>query len=139
MVITFTGGTKPEFQNRRAIPRWNTQGHCVYRVNNDSNFHEGYVKDISCTGTCLVAGRSILINQKIHLTIHISDCEVIKVSGKVLWKRVDGREHLIGIRFFNASCETEDTILQYALYTSREKLVNHWFDGWVTNSPNPPH
>ena len=112
------------------MPRWNAQGRCVYRVNNDSISHDGHVKDISCSGVCLTTSQNLRIDQKIHLTIHISDNDVVRVSGAVVWKRVIYSENMFGIRFFNASCETEDTILQYALYTNREALVSYWFDGW---------
>jgi len=135
-MITFTQGTKAKLKNKRSMPRWNTQGHCIYRVNNDAPRFEGHVKDVNCSGTCLITNQDISIDQKIHLTIHISDSDVIRVSGIAIWKRISNKENMIGIRFFNASSETQDKILQYALYTDRETLVNHWFDGWEGRQPS---
>jgi len=100
MMITFTQGTKVESKNKRLKPRWDSQGHCMYRTNNDRNSHKGQVKDISCSGACITTNQDFAINQKIHLTIHMPDNNVVRVSGTAVWKRVNDIENMIGIQFF---------------------------------------
>ena len=70
------------------------------------------------------------VNQKINLTIYLTDSVSVKVVGNVLWCKKIPKGILAGVIFEDTKPKTQQTILDYAFEIKRDDLVNHWFKGW---------
>jgi len=126
----FTQDEQPKTENQRYAPRWNLEGHRACQMNQGSMAFEGHLKDVSCAGACIETDQNFLINQKINLTLHLSDRGVVNVCGTAVWAKAVNSHHEIGIHFFNTSSETQEIILRHAINANKELLKDHWFKGW---------
>lgn len=125
-MLTHAQDDNPIAENKRYTPRWNLQAHCLCRMNEDGTAYEGHVKDVSCSGACIATDQHFEIDQKVNLTLFLSEMGVVNVCSTVVWTKVNE----IGIHFFNTSHETQETIIQHAVNANKELLADYWFKGW---------
>ena len=118
---------------RRYLPRWEASNRVIYRCESDKSKHEGKSRDVHFAGASLYVDHPLPPNQKLKMTIYLSDNDTVDVVGKILWNKELGKECLIGVQFFEVSKEVQDTLLKYAFELKKEDLIKHWFEGW--NSP----
>ena len=116
--------------DRRYFPRWEVQNRVIYRLEHDLNTRECHSRDINCTGACLCLKESIALNQRLKLTLFLTDDVAVHVDGKVLWAQPNNNDYLVGVNFVEINEEIRDLILQYAFEIKKGDLVKHWFKGW---------
>jgi len=73
--------------DKRYLPRWEVENRVLYRLDNESNPHEGQSKDISCTGACIRTKSKLSPQQKVKLTIYLSEASSIQVEGEIVWNK----------------------------------------------------
>jgi len=129
-MITFAQETESLLNNRRSTPRWLVQGRCMYRMDNEFTSHAGHAENVSCRGARIITDHHYVINQKVNLKIYLSETDVVKLCGTVVWTRDINFQNEIGIRFYNTNNETQDAIVQYALYSNKDGLMDYWFKDW---------
>jgi len=116
--------------DKRYIPRWSVKNRIFFQVDSEAQRHEACTHDISCAGVSLETDQDLLHQQKINLTVYLSERKSIKVDGRILWNKKTPQGHLIGVLFENIDPESQNLILDYAFEIKREDLVKHWFKGW---------
>ena len=114
----------------RYFPRWEVADRVVYSVDGDRVSREGTTKDISCAGACIIGNRYLNSQQKIQMTVHLSETTSIKLNGHVQWVRHDDGALHMGVTFYETSDHVQELILQHAFEIDREKVVKQWFKGW---------
>ena len=120
--------------DKRYIPRWEVDNRILLQAEDDDNVKECRSRDISCVGICLFTPQEISVNQKVRLTVYLSEATQIQVIGTILWTKKTADGNLVGIIFEDTKPETQDLILDYAFEIKREDLVKHWFQGWGESS-----
>ncbi len=70
------------------------------------------------------------MNQKVNLTIYLSDDKYVNVNGHVMWEHQVTDHTNIGIQFHEINEHTRDIIFENAFELKRTEIVNHWFKGW---------
>lgn len=121
--------------DQRYLPRWEVKNRVVYRLNDEARPHEGQSKDLSCTGACIRTKDKLSPNQKVKLTIYLSDETAVQVEGQIVWnKPSQDHESLVGVMFVNTTQKTQDLILKHAFEIKKDELVKHWFSGWEKKS-----
>ncbi len=123
----------PQNDERRYMPRWETENRVIYQRESGKDYREGRSRDFHFAGACISTDESLPVNQKLRLTIFLSGNESVQVNGTVLWSRSVGAQYLIGINFYEVSKRVQDTLLKYAFEVKKEDLIKHWYEGW--NSP----
>ncbi|OGX18626.1 MAG: hypothetical protein A2Y04_03690 [Omnitrophica WOR_2 bacterium GWC2_45_7] len=114
----------------RYFPRWQVQNRVLYQLENEAQMYEGSTKDLSCAGACLCVDKEIKLNQKINLTVYLSDKERVTLTGEVMWSKQENQYNQIGVIFFNTSSQAQDLILQHAFEINKEELMKHWYKDW---------
>ena len=116
--------------DHRYLPRWQVNNRIFYRLEKHTKAHECQSKDLSCMGACLATKESLDPNQKVQLTIYLTEDQPIEVNGHIVWNAKTSGENLAGVIFDNLSLKSQDMILKYAFEIKKEDLINHWFKGW---------
>lgn len=119
--------TGPE---KRYLPRWDVNNRVLCRLQDQVDASECRSMDLSCAGACLVTRQPLPKNQKIKLTIYLTEAKPVEVEGHIVWSRVSGYGNLLGVNFDNTTLEIQETILQYAFEFKKKDLLDHWFEGW---------
>ena len=122
------------YDDKRYIPRWEVNNRILLQTEEDNNVRECRSRDISCVGICLSTPQELSVNQKVRLTVYLSEATQIQVIGTILWTKKTTDGNLVGIIFEDTKPETQDLILDYAFEIKREDLVKHWFRGWGENA-----
>jgi len=120
--------------DQRYLPRWEVHNRVLFKVANRKEICEGFTKDLHAAGTCLCIDESILPQQDVILTIHLSHGSSIRVKGKIVWAKTIGIKPHVGINFHSVPHDTQDQILENAFELDRENIVKHWFKGWEGKS-----
>ena len=131
MMQKFSYPPPSSHHDKRYVPRWQVNNRVQFAVDQRDKVHQGYTKDISCAGACLqLDSHSLLIQQKINLTIYLSDTASVQVKGQVAWinPKEDGCD--VGVSFCDVSDKVQATLLDYAFEVNRQGIVNHWFKDW---------
>ena len=116
---------------RRYLPRWEVNNRVLCRTDADLDLpHECRSVDLSCSGVGLVARDKIEPQQKVKLTIYLTESKAIEVEGRVVWHKLSLYGHLAGVIFENAPSDIQDTILRYAFEFKKRDVINHWYEGW---------
>jgi len=123
---------KPIVENKRYAPRWGSQAHFVCRTNIEDAAFESHIKDLSCSGACLSTDQQFTINQNVNLTLFLSDKGVVRTTGTVMWTEIVNFQKRVGIRFFNTSSETQETILKSAVNGNKKILTDFLFKDWAS-------
>ncbi len=143
-----TQSQSPEFTGpeKRYLPRWEVNNRVLCRYDENFDSLECRSMDLSCAGTCLVMRQQLKPDQKVKLTIYLTEAKAVEVEGHVAWSRVSGYGNLAGISFDDTTLDIQDTILKYAFEFKKKDLVQHWFEGWrpggsseKTSPSSPPH
>ena len=124
--------------DKRYMPRWEVTQRILYRLEKETLYHEGQSKDISCDGLCLYADDDLAVNQKLTLTVYLSNDTAVYLEGKTIWnKTIDPstlkestRKFWIGIQLENTSSRVQELILEHAFNYKKEELLKHWYTGW---------
>jgi len=116
--------------DKRYFPRWEVTGRTSYSLEGDQNIYEGKTKDLSCAGACIVGDGHIAPQQKINVTIELSEGTSIKLTGHILWVRSEDGQRQMGITFYDTPDDVQELILKYAFEIDKNKVINHWFKGW---------
>jgi len=130
MVTANSTQQHPSYEDKRYIPRWEVQNRVLLQKDEKVPAQEAVSRDISCVGICVELKEDVQVNQKINLTIYLTDSVSIKVLGSVLWTKKTPQGILAGVIFEGTKPKTQQTILDYAFEIKRSDLVNHWFKGW---------
>ena len=120
--------------DKRYFPRWEVQNRVLYQAGRSSSFREAVTRDLSCAGACLCTQEAVGPEQKIKLTVFLSEETKVELLGKVVWIQFQEDKNLIGVNFFNTEKEAQDLILEHAFSLNRKKLIDHWYQGW--NNPS---
>ena len=120
--------------DKRYFPRWEVQNRVLYQPFKSSDPKEAITRDLSCAGACICMEDSIGLDQKIKLTVYLSEETKVDLLGKVVWIKLQGDKNFVGVNFFNTEQEAQDLILEYAFSLDRSKLINHWYKGWDKSS-----
>ncbi|MCK5579759.1 MAG: PilZ domain-containing protein [Candidatus Omnitrophica bacterium] len=124
-----TDNSGPNNDNRY-LPRWEVNNRIVCKVKETADIYECRSMDISCSGACLISRESIPFNEKVHLTVYLTEDEHLDVDGHVVWTRPAQYGNLMGIMFDNLKTEIQELILDYAFEIKKDDVQKHWFDGW---------
>lgn len=116
--------------DKRYLPRWEVKNRVAYRLDNDRELREGQTRDISCTGACISVNEYLKPNQKVNMTIYLTDGKSINLDGRVIWIKLSEYENEIGIQFENMESKSQELILDHAFELDHNKLVDYWFKGW---------
>lgn len=116
--------------DKRYFPRWQVSNRVFYQLEKSGRSYECRSRDLNCAGACLLTDQGIAANQKVKLTIDLSDAVSVDVEGRTLWCRPVAGRNLTGIIFTNVKPEVQDSILDYAFEVKKEDVVKHWFKGW---------
>ena len=116
--------------DKRYIPRWEVRNKILYSKENASSYQETSSKNINCNGACLYCDEPLIPDQKINLVLYLSESIAVEIKGKILWKRTEDHQNLIGVRFEEASPQIKEMILQYAFEYKKDDVISHWFKGW---------
>jgi len=127
---TLTQDEKSVAENKRYTPRWGVQTHFTCRMNEEDTVYEGHLKDMSCSGACITTDQCFAINQKINLTLFLSEKGIVRLCGTAVWTKVVNFQKRVGIHFFNTNSETQETIFQHVLNVNKEFVTDYWFKGW---------
>lgn len=117
-------------EDRRYLPRWEVSNKALYRFSSGTATHECQSRDVHFAGACICTKEYIPLNQKLKLTIYLTNETSIEVDGTVLWQKPMGQQYLIGVNFYDVSRKVQETILKYAFEIKKEDLIRHWFRGW---------
>src|SRR6267142_2588789 len=120
----------PKMRDKRYLPRWVVNQRVLYQKENEPFYRECRSKDIHCEGACISPTEGLPLDQKLTLTIYISEDVAVHVQGKVLWAMNLPQQNLVGLQFSNVSQKVQDMILQYAFNCNKEAMRKHWFEGW---------
>ena len=125
---------KPNNTDKRYLPRWDVSNRVLFQIEDNESKHEACTKDINLTGACILSKSNIDPNEKIELTIFLSDKAFVKIKGSVLWAKPQDDETVkAGVHFDLISEESQDLIYQHAFEIERKQIVNNWFKGWDRN------
>ena len=116
--------------DRRYLPRWEINNRVLYRLDDHGQTYIGCLKDLSSSGACVHVDQNLPLNQKLNLTIRLSEVRIVNVEGKVVWNDDIKNHHYIGIHFQNVTDHAQQLILDHAFELNHEEVVNHWFKGW---------
>ena len=86
-------------EERRYLPRWAVSNRVIYQRESGTAVHEGHSRDVHFAGACICTKEHLPLNQKLKLTIYLSDHTAIEVDGTVLWHKPMGEQYLVGINF----------------------------------------
>jgi len=103
------GGT-----DKRYFHRWEVENRVLYRLDNETKFHEGLTNDLSCAGACISVDQSFQTNQKVQLKIYFNDDINVDLEGNVIWNKQRGKRNQIGVFFSTISNKAQDLILKHA-------------------------
>ncbi len=115
---------------RRYLPRWNTQSRIVYRKLHDNSIHECVSRDINCKGLSILTDDALLPNQKLNMTVYLSDMDYFSIDATVLWKKMSQEKSLVGLHFDMMDEEIRDMIFNFAFEYKKQELLKHWYDGF---------
>lgn len=129
------------FTDKRYFPRWEVKNRVLFQKDIDSavfleqndsdcEVHEGYTKDLSCAGTCLLTNQTFNLHQKIKLVIYLSEEVSLSLQGIVVWIKSGEPLHEIGVIFYNTPAEAQDLMLQFAFSLNKERFLSQVFKGW---------
>lgn len=119
-------GNTPNLQDHRFEPRIRVKWHADAFIDGAA-VYQGFVKDISLSGTDIFLGANLQKVKSLIVRIHVPPlskkeaAHILNVSGKVIYTSYDSSEFLFhtGIRFLQFESESEQALLQ-----SRIKLFN---------------
>lgn len=115
---------------RRYLPRWEVNNRVLCRLDNSMDAVECRSIDLSCSGIGMLIRDQIPLQQKLKLTIYLTEVKALEVEGHVVWQKASSYGNLTGINFENTSLEVQDTLLKYAFEFKKKDLINHWYEGW---------
>ena len=130
--MSHTNQTKtfPRSNDRRYIPRWETESRILYQFENSKEFLHGKTVDLNSTGTCLCVGTLPSPERKVNLTIYLTDHTVIECEGNIVWTKQQNDKTFLGVRFTNPDAETQEVILEHAFKIDRDRFLEQFFRGW---------
>jgi len=114
----------------RYLPRWEVSNRVMYRTDGENDFHEGRTKDINCAGACIVGNTPVAPQHNIEMTVQLSPKTTIRLNARILWAKFGANETQMGVTFYGASEETQDSIFQHAFELDRDKFLKQWYKGW---------
>ena len=120
---------KMTFRDQRYLPRWEVNNRIAYQVQ-EQEAREAVSHDLSSVGICLRTQMPLPLDEKVKITVYLSQATTFHVEGHVVWSKGMGGYSLSGVIFENITPEIQELILQYAFEVKREDLVKHWFSGW---------
>ncbi|MBP9853788.1 MAG: PilZ domain-containing protein [Candidatus Omnitrophica bacterium] len=104
--------------DRRYLPRWEIRGRVFYQDPVHHLIVRTQMKNLTPSGACLYADKSIEVNQRMELKIHLSPNKDFRAVGTVMWKRFYNRQTLIGILFDELEDSTKKLILEHSFMLS---------------------
>ena len=113
----------------RYFPRWEVANKITYKHENGVNFHECLSHDISNTGLCMRTYERIKPNERLAMTIELTDGVSVQVNGRSLWQKDGDRDFLVGIRFEEISEKVQDMIFNCAFESHPQQFQQKWFEG----------
>lgn len=116
--------------DKRYLPRWQTNIHCLWQRDKDKQAQSGIIKNLGCGGTCLSSERGLILHDIVHLTINLPFEPSIRINGTVCWVSEQDHRKLAGIHFTNVNGTVQDTILQHMLEAEHIGLADFWFKDW---------
>lgn len=119
-----------ESSDQRYFPRWEVNKRVLYEVERKPDVNEGQTRDISCTGMCISANEALTPGNKIKVVLFLTEADVIRLTGEIIWNKSFGKQDQMGISFSNISQKNQELILEHAFDVNRQQLINHWFKGW---------
>lgn len=120
------------FKDKRYFPRWQVERRLVFHQDHKPEPNEAKVLDLSCSGVRFQTDEEVILGQKVKLKLYFSLDYSIDLTGDVLWiNTVENGFKQAGIRFYEASQENKDAILEHAFEFDKEKTVKNWFKGWA--------
>ena len=119
-----------EDNDRRFLPRWETNLSASWKRVNSNRIREGVVKSLGCGGARLIGDVVFAPNEAVHVMIELSDKTLIEVSGTVRWTGEEDGKRVAGIFFLNMDDTTHDAILHRALREQNVILKDYMFKGW---------
>ena len=123
------GESWPTKKDNRYLPRWNVENEVIFKKEGSADYQEGQSKDISAEGACIKTKAEFLPYKNIRLSIFFTEKDFVDLTGNILWSKVQGDEHLVGIQFKNVSVKDQEKILSHAFELNPQKLKEHWFKG----------
>ena len=116
--------------DKRYLPRWTVNNRILYQVNDQPIFREGHTKDLNCSGACILVDETLQKDQKINLTIYLTQNQFITVNGQVKWIKLSTGKNLIGVHFHNITENAQEVLLENAFELNKEELHKQWFKDW---------
>jgi hypothetical protein len=123
-------GHLPQEKERRYLPRWHVNNRVLCRLDNAQVTLECRSRDLSCAGIEIVSREYISPQQKVNLTICLTETKALEVTGRVVWQKPSLSGNLAGVVFEDNPQEIQDVILKYAFEFKKKDVLNHWYDGW---------
>ena len=123
-----------EGNDRRFLPRWETNLLVSWKKVNGNCLRNGVVKSLGCGGARLYGDAVFAPHEAVHLIIELSDKTLIEVSGTVRWTGEEDGKRVAGIFFLNMDDATHDIILYRVLRDQNIILRDYMFNGWKGNS-----
>jgi len=122
---------KMSFADKRYLPRWEAKNRIAYQFSESQQDNECFSHDLSSVGICLRTPRPLPLNQRIKLTVYLTEQNFFPAEGRVVWSRMTSEgDSLNGVLFEKITPQSQEMILQYAFEFKRDDLVKHWFQGW---------
>ncbi|MDD3374952.1 MAG: PilZ domain-containing protein [Candidatus Omnitrophica bacterium] len=115
--------------DNRYFPRWEVSNKVTYKHESGINFHEGVSRDISNTGVCLRTYEKIQPQEKLFMTIELSDGISIQAQGRALWEKVGEKDFLVGVRFEDISEKVQEMIFNCAFECQKGQFQEKWYEG----------
>ncbi len=121
--------TRLKKDDYRYFPRWEVANKITYKHENGVNFHECVSRDISNTGICLRTYEKVQPEQKLLMTIELSDGVTIQVQGRAIWGKIDERDFLVGVHFEDISEKVQEMIFNCAFESRKDQFQQKWYEG----------
>ncbi|MDP8265099.1 MAG: PilZ domain-containing protein [Candidatus Aceula lacicola] len=121
--------SRQQSDDGRYFPRWEVANKITYKHERGVNFHECVSRDISNTGVCLRTYEKIQPQEKLLMTIELSDGASIQVQGRALWEKHDAKDFLVGLRFEDISEKIQEMIFNCAFECQKGQFQEKWYEG----------
>lgn len=115
---------------RRHSPRWEVNNRIMYQIDEGFDIKEGTAKNLTCSGIGFTTNEDLAPFQKVKITFFLMARDPISAKGTVCWSKSENGQYFVGVVFNSPNHQTQDLILQYALETNKNSVINHWFKGW---------
>ncbi len=122
--------TNLDSSEHRYFPRWEVKNKVVCELGSIATPVIAYTKDLSCAGACLCPQGTLASNQKIKLTVYLSESTTVDLHGTVVWSKNHNQDPEVGVSFYNTTEKAQKLILKYAFNLDKKKYVNNFYKGW---------